>query len=55
MAKWTFSCLDNGGYRQCFDVTAKSKPEAIDKGMVKAKKKAKGDIGSNWKCYLKSV
>ena len=54
MAKWTFSCLDNGGYRQCFDVSANDKTSAIKKGMERAKKKAKGEIGFNWKCSLKS-
>ena len=55
MAKRTFKCSDNGGYFQCFDVTAKDKTEAIKKGMEKAKKKAKGDISPTWKCTLKSI
>ena len=53
MAIWTFTCNDNGGKYQCFDVTAKDKPTAIDKGLAKAKKKANGDI-INWNCRLKS-
>ena len=55
MATWYFSCLDNGGYKQIFKVKANSKPEAIDKAMTKARKKAKGSIGYDWKCWLHSA
>ena len=54
MAKWTFYFSDNGGKKQSFVVTAKSKPEAIEKGMKKAQKNAKGDC-IRWDCSLKSV
>ena len=54
MAVWTFRCIDNGGKRQFFDIKADSKPEAIDKGMKKAQKNAKGDL-NNWECCLKRV
>jgi hypothetical protein len=54
MAKWYFSVLDNGGKRQSFTVSAPSKPEAIEKGMKRAKKNAAGDIHT-WDCKLKSV
>lgn len=52
MAVWSFQCIDNGGKRQFFDVKANSKPEAIDKGIQKARKNSKGDI-NNWECSLK--
>ena len=51
MAVWGYSCIDNGGKRQFFKVTASSKIEAIKKGSTRAKKKAAGDITS-WDCYL---
>lgn len=51
MAKWSFYCTDNGGKWQTITVTAKDKPEAIDKGFEKARKKAKGDI-IHWECKL---
>lgn len=51
MYKWTFRTIDNGGKRQSFTVKASSKPEAIDKGMNRARKNAKGDI-NNWYCEL---
>ena len=54
MAKWYFSAHDNGGKFQSFTVTAGSKPEAIDKGLEKAKKKAAGDI-TTWNCSLRSA
>ena len=54
MAKWYFSARDNGGKFQNFTVTAATKPEAIDKGIEKAKKKAAGDITS-WNCSLRSA
>ena len=53
MAKWYFNSIDNGGKHQNFIVTAASKPEAIDKGIEKAKKKAAGDI-ITWHCTLRS-
>ena len=53
MAVWTFRCSDNGGKRQCFDVRANSKPEAIEKAFKKAEKNAKGDIWYSWECVLK--
>lgn len=53
MAKWSFSCNDNGGKRQSFKVTAGSKQEAITKGFEKARKNASGDINpSSWTCKL---
>lgn len=51
MAKWSFTCIDNGGKRQFFTVTSNSKPDAIDKGWKKARKNAAGDI-TNWNCTL---
>lgn len=53
MAKWYFSCIDNGSKRQCFTVAASSKPDAIKKGMDRAKKHAAGDI-TTFNCSLKS-
>lgn len=49
--KFSFYCIDNGGKRQAFTVTASDKREAIEKGMKKAKKNAKGDL-NNWECKL---
>lgn len=48
-----FSCyfIDNGGKKQFFTVTAKSKPEAIEKAFKKAKKGAAGDF-NNWEVKL---
>lgn len=54
MAKWNFSAMDNGGKRQFFTVTAPTKPEAINKGIERAKKHAAGDVTS-WTCSLKSA
>ena len=54
MAKWSFYAIDNGGKRQFFTVTASSKPEAIEKGITRAKKNAKGDL-NNWECTLKKA
>lgn len=54
MAKWNFNAIDNGGKRQFFTVTATSKPEAIQKGIERAKKHAAGNI-TNWNCNLKTV
>ena len=51
MAKWSFSCIDNGGKRQYFHITANDKTTAIRKGMDKALKNANGDI-NNWDCKL---
>ena len=51
MGEFYYSCLDNGGKRQCFKVKAYSKMEAIKKGRAKAEKKAAGDI-TNWDCKL---
>lgn len=51
MAKWGFTCIDNGRKRQSFTVTAGSKSEAEKKGFQKAKKAAKGDI-ITWECRL---
>lgn len=49
--KWTFKARDNGGKMQVLKVTANSKPEAIEKGIKAAQKRAAGDI-TNWECYL---
>ena len=51
MAKWLYSCIDNGGKRQNIKVNAADKPSAIEKGFQMAKKKAAGDIIS-WNCSL---
>ena len=51
MAKWTFTCIDNGGKRQHITVQATNKPDAIKKGMDKARTKAAGDI-TTWNCTL---
>ena len=51
MAKWIFTAQDNGGKHQIIKVTAASKPEAIDKGMERAQRKAAGDINT-WNCRL---
>jgi hypothetical protein len=48
---WTFVAYDNGGGHQVIRVKASSKTEAIEKGMTKAKIKAKGDI-FKWDCRL---
>lgn len=54
MAKWTFTARDSGGKYQVITVTAGNKPEAIEKGIRRAEKKAAGDI-TTWNCSLKSV
>ena len=54
MAKWNFSCRDNGGRYQHFVVAANSKPEAINKAIQKARKQAAGDI-TTWNCSLRSA
>lgn len=54
MAKWDFTTRDNGGKFQYFVVSAPTKPDAITKGMEKAKRKADGDI-ITWNCKLKTV
>ena len=51
MAKWNFTCNDNGGKRQSFTVTASDKQTAINKGFEKARKNANGDINA-WNCRL---
>ena len=51
MAKWSFTCNDNGGKKQFFKVTAGDKTEAIKKGFEKARKNADGDI-YKWDCKL---
>lgn len=51
MSKWSFYCIDNGGKKQFFTVSAKDKPGAIEKGFTKARKNARGDI-NNWECKL---
>lgn len=51
MAKWSFTCIDNGGKHQHITVQSASKPEAIQKAWNKAKAKAAGDI-TNWNCTL---
>lgn len=43
-----FSCTDNGGGHQTFEVRATDKQEAIRKGIKTAKKFACGDICGNW-------
>lgn len=50
MRKYTFifSCTDNGGGHQTFEVRATDKQEAIKKGMAFAKKHASGDICGDW-------
>lgn len=48
-----FTCTDNGGGHQSFEVKATDKQEAIEKGMKFAKKYACGDICGNWECRLK--
>ena len=52
MAKWSFSCIDNGGKRQNFTVSANSKQEAEKKAFIRARKHATGDIGFSWQCRL---
>ena len=47
-----FTCTDNGGGYQSFEVRATDKQEAIKKGMEFAKKHASGDICGNWTCRL---
>lgn len=48
-----FTCTDNGGGYQSFEVRATDKQEAIRKGMKTAKKFACGDICGDWECKLK--
>lgn len=48
-----FTCTDNGGGHQNFEVRATNKQEAIEKGMKFIKKYACGDICGNWECKLK--
>ena len=51
MFTFWFEYFDNGGKRQCFRVRAKNKMYAIDTGMRRAKKHAKGDC-IHWDCGL---
>lgn len=51
-SRFVFSCIDNSGKRQVFEVKAVDKTEAIKLGMTKARKYAKGDIGFSWNCKL---
>ena len=44
--------MDNAGKVQNFTVVAKSKPDAIRKGLNRAKRFAMGDILPNWRCNL---
>mgnify|MGYP006886284608 FL=1 len=54
MRKYTFifSCTDNGGGHQTFEVRATDKQEAIRKGLAFAKKHASGDVCGDWTCRL---
>mgnify|MGYP004483025645 FL=1 len=47
-----FSCTDNGGGHQSFEVRAIDKQEAIRKGLAFAKKHASGDVCGDWTCRL---
>ena len=51
MAKWGFTCTDNGRKKQAFTVTAGNKQTAERKAFQKARKAAKGDIIS-WSLRL---
>lgn len=57
MRKYTFifSCTDNSGVHQTFEVRATDKQEAIRKGMKTTKKFACGDICGDWECKLKKT
>ena len=55
MATWHFSIGDNGGKHHYFKVKANSKPEAIEKGMQRARKNAAGDLSHHWECRLLSA
>lgn len=50
--KFIFSCTDNGGKHQRFEVIAPDKPKAIQLGLGKARKNAAGDICGDWKCEI---
>ena len=52
MAKWCFTCRDNGGKFQNLTVTASNKTKKIKKGLQRASKKAAGEIAFNWNCKL---
>jgi hypothetical protein len=52
MATWQFTCRDNGGKRQSFEVKAGDKTEAINKGFKRANRYSKGDV-ITWDCRLK--
>ena len=49
--KFSFEYHDNGGKRQYFTVSAPDKAAAIEKGMKRAKKAARGDCIA-WRCTL---
>ncbi len=51
---WAFTCKDNGGKFQVFNIKAENKQTAITKGFEKARKYAKGDIIS-WNCKLSII
>jgi hypothetical protein len=53
--KYDFHCIDNGGKRQHFTVTANNQHEAVRKAMIRANKHAKGDIGFSWECKLAAI
>lgn len=53
--KFQFSCIDNGGKRQSFTISANDKKTAIDKALAKARKNAKGDILPTWTCKLITI
>ena len=48
-----FTCTDNGGGYQSFEVRATDKQEAIKKGMAFANKRASGDVCGDLECKLK--
>lgn len=50
--KFSFRCVDNGGKRQAFTVSAPSKAAAIEKALKKAEKNAAGDICGRWELKL---
>lgn len=51
---FAFSCRDNGGKYQHFDVKARDRFSAEKKAFEKARKNAAGDITS-WDCKLKMI
>ena len=54
MAVFSFQFIDNSGFRKSWQIKAKSKVEAIDKGFQKMQKIKKGDINM-WDCRLVAV